>query len=665
MARFTRVALAVAVLSALATGPAAALEITLLYGRITGGELGGFGYQVRNAGDLNGDGTPDIVVGAPFDSTRGLNAGRAFVWFGGSGLTGEPDLILEPANGGDYFGFAVAGVGDVDNDGFDDLAIGAPRALRGAGRLGAVYLYRGGTFMNATVDRELEGEVGNDRFGWSVAPAGDMDRDNTDDFVVGAPYNNLDGTGVGRVYLFVGQGSMSSVGPAADVIFSGEPSGGPTNSANFAKFAPDGVAISGPGFGFTVASVGDFRGDGRACVAVGAPGALGATGRAYLYFAASSINQLPSADPSVTLTNDTRNEEFGWSVASGGRVDTDSRTDLLVGAPGTSGSRGSVHVYYGASSPSSTISNSDLERFQGVSPYRFGHSVAPAGDAEGSNNSWLVGAPANAIAGVNAGRAYLYRGTSNTPTDLGPINAGGAPVAEDQWGHSLDGLLGDLDGDGLDDFIVGAPTGNAPDNAVRGILALVSSGSRIVASPTARIDAVRRDGSTLEISFSGTTLGSADDAVLYAEGRSRELARLGAGIWPDARGLVARVELSALPTDVVELSWTVDGFATTARFELPAFRSVHPSLLPPAPNPFNPRTTLSVDMPEAGPVRLRIFDLRGRTVRELYDGNLPAGIIPLVFDGTDDDGRRLASGGYVAVLEAGDRRDTRRLTLVQ
>jgi hypothetical protein len=665
MARFTGVALAAVVLSILAPRPAAALETTLLFGRVAGGELGGFGYQVRNAGDLNGDGVPDIVVGAPFDSTRGLNAGRAFVWFGGSELTGEPDLILEPANGGDYFGFAVAGVGDVDGDGFDDLAIGAPRALRGGGRLGAVYLYRGGTNMNAGVDAELEGEVGNDRFGWSIAPAGDMDRDNTDDFVVGAPYNNLDGSGVGRAYLFVGQGSMSSIGPAADVIFSGEPSGGPTNSTNFAKFAPDGVAINGPGFGFSVASVEDFRGDGRACVAVGAPGALGATGRVYLYFAASTSGQLPSASPSVTVTNNTSNEEFGWSVAGGGFVNTGSQADLLVGAPGTSGSRGSVHVYYGASSPPAVISSSSLERFQGVATYRFGFSVAGAGDAEGSNNNWLVGAPADAVAGINAGRVYLYRGTSSTPTVLVPENAGGAPLAEDQWGFSLDGLLGDLGGDGLDDFIIGAPTGNAPDNAVRGVLALVSSGSRVVATPTARLDAVRRYGSVVEISFSGTTLGAADDAVLYAEGRSRQLARLGAGIWPDARGLVAQVELSELATDIVELSWTVDGFAATASFELPAFRAVQPSLLPPVPNPFNPRTTLSVDMPEAGSVRLRIVDLRGRTVRELYNGNLQAGVTPLVFDGTDDGGRRLASGGYVAVLEAGDRRDTRRLTLVQ
>ena len=665
MARFTRMALAVAVFSALATGPAAALEITLLYGRVAGGELGGFGYQVRNAGDLNGDGVPDIVVGAPFDSTRGLNAGRAFVWFGGSELTGDPDLILEPANGGDYFGFAVAGVGDVDNDGFDDLAIGAPWAARGGGRLGAVYLYRGGTNMNATVDRDLEGEVGGDRFGWSIAPAGDMNRDGRDDFVVGAPYNSLDGLGVGRVYLFIGQGSMSSIGPDADVVFSGEPGGGPTNSTNFAKFAPDGVPINGSGFGFTVASVENFRGDGRACVAVGAPGTLGATGRAYLYFAASTSNQLPSATPSVTLTNNTANEEFGWSVASGGRVNTDTRIDLLVGAPGTNGSRGSVHIYYGASSPPSSISSSSLERFQGVSPYRFGHAVASAGDAEGSNNSWLVGAPANSLAGLNAGRVYLYSGTLSTPTDLGPVNAGGAPVAEDQWGHSVDGLLGDLDGDGLDEFVIGAPTGNAPDNAVRGILALVSSGSRIVALPTARLDAVRRSGSVVELSFSGETLGSVEDAVLYSQGRSRELARLGAGIWPDARGLVARVELAELQTDTVELSWTVDGLSTAASFELPAFRATVASLLPPAPNPFNPRTILSVDMPEAGPVRLRIFDLRGRIVRELYNGTLAAGITPLVFDGTDDEGRGLASGSYVAVLEAGDRRDTRRLTLVQ
>ena len=248
---------------------------------------------------------------------------------------------------------------------------------------------------------------------------------------------------------------------------------------------------------------------------------------------------------------------------------------------------------------------------------------------------------------------------------LVPENAGGAPLADDQWGHSLDGLFGDLDGDGLDDFIIGAPTGNAPDNAVRGVLAIVSSGSRVVAAPTARLDTVRRYGNLVEISFSGTTLVAADDAILYSKGRVSELARLGAGIWPDARGLVARVEISELPTDTVELSWTVDGFAAAASFELPSFRAVQPSLLPPSPNPFNPRTTISVDMPETGPIRLRIFDLRGRTVRELYHGTLPAGITPLVFDGTDDGGRRLASGGYVAVLEAGDRRDTQRLTLVQ
>ena len=77
---------------------------------------------------------PDIVVGAPFDSTRGLNAGRAFVWFGGSELTGDPDLIFEAVNGGDYFGFAVSmSMGSV--------VVGAPRDGDGGAIAGAGYFF--------------------------------------------------------------------------------------------------------------------------------------------------------------------------------------------------------------------------------------------------------------------------------------------------------------------------------------------------------------------------------------------------------------------------------------------------------------------------------------------------------------------------------------------
>ena len=85
----------------------------------------------------------------------------------------------------------------------------------------------------------------------------------------------------------------------------------------------------------------------------------------------------------------------------------------------------------------------------------------------------------------------------------------------------------------------------------------------------------------------------------------------------------------------------------------------------PASQASSGRVLLRFDLARASRVEAQIFDLRGRTVRELYNGTLQAGITPLQFDGTDDDGRRLASGGYVAVLEAGDRRDTQRLTLVQ
>jgi hypothetical protein len=269
---------------------AQAIEFTLFFGQPSGGELGQFGYNVRSAGDLNNDGYPDIVAGAPFDNTVGQNAGRAFVWFGGPEMTGQPDLILDDSNGFDYFGFAVAGVGDLDGDGYDDLA--------------------------------------GDRFGWSIAGAGDMNRDSRDDMVVGAPYNDALGKDVGRAYVFVGASSVSSMGPDPDVIWSGEAGGGPTNSTNFTNFAPDGQPIDGPGFGYSVANLFDFRGDSRAAVAVGAPGQNGATGRAYLFIAASSSNQLPASTAHVTFTNNVSNEEFGWSVANGGYINSGSQADL-------------------------------------------------------------------------------------------------------------------------------------------------------------------------------------------------------------------------------------------------------------------------------------------------------------------------------------------------
>jgi hypothetical protein len=653
---------AIALLALCAPG-AQALEFTLFFGQASGGELGEFGYQVRGAGDLNGDGYPDIVVGAPFDSTLGLDSGRAFVWFGGPGMTGDPDLILDDTNGGDYFGFAVAGVGDLDGDGFDDLAVGAPGFDFSGLDRGRVYVYRGGMNMDDTPDNNFEGEFGGDRFGWSIAGAGDMNRDGRNDMIVGAPYNSTGGNNVGRAYLFVGASSIMTMGPDPDVTWSGVAGGAPTNTTNFASFAPDGQPINGPGFGYSVANLSDFRGDGRAAVAVGSPGQSGAQGRAYLFIASSTTGALPPTTPRATFTNNIANEEFGWSVASGGDVNGDGRADLLIGAPGTNGSTGSVRIYYGSSSASGTVSSPSLERSRGVTGDRFGHAISGAGDIEGGANHWLVGAPGDDSAGLNAGRVYLYSGISSNPTVIGPRGGGTAPVAEDQWGFSLDGLFGDLDGDDKNEFIVGAPTGNDPSNAVRGVLALVSSGNRIVAAPDVRLAGTRRIGTDVEISFDTVIHGNIDQVSLLNEGRA--VAHWGAGIEPTLRGLRAVVPVSDLRTETVVLQWSVDGVPGSQEFNLPSMVSRVATLHPAVPNPFNPRTTLSVELPEATRVRLRVFDLRGRVVKELLDENLPAGVTPVDFDGTDSRGRRLSSGSYVAVLEAGEYRATRRLTLVQ
>jgi hypothetical protein len=655
----TAVILAVCILPATAQ----AIEFTLFFGQPSGGELGQFGYNVRSAGDLNNDGYPDIVAGAPFDNTVGQNAGRAFVWFGGPEMTGQPDLILDDSNGFDYFGFAVAGVGDLDGDGYDDLAVGAPGFdFNGADR-GRVYIYRGGFNMDANPDNDFEGEVGGDRFGWSIAGAGDMNRDGRDDMVVGAPYNDALGKDVGRAYLFVGASSVSSMGPDPDVIWSGEAGGGPTNSTNFTNFAPDGQPIDGPGFGYSLANLFDFRGDSRAAVAVGAPGQNGATGRAYLFIAASSSNQLPASTAHVTFTNNVSNEEFGWSVANGGYINSGSQADLLVGAPGGFGNRGTVHGYYGSSSTSGEVSSASFERSQGISGYRFGFAVAGAGDVDGGGGNWLVGSPTHAASGRDAGQVYLYSGTSSSPTPIGPQGGGTAPVAEDFWGFSLDGLLGDLDGDGRDDFLVGAPGGNAPDNAVRGAVALVSSGTRVVPTPSVRLAGARREGTRAVVSFDANLHGDPDQIALLNEGRV--LARWGEGIHPESRGFTATFAMTELRSNSVVLQWSVNGVPGNQHFELPQLLGRVPTLHPASPNPFNPRTTLAVELPERARVKLSIYDLRGRHLRDLFDGNLDAGVTPIEFDGTDSRGRRLSSGSYFAVLETGEFRATRRVTLVQ
>lgn len=624
-----------------------------------------FGHCVADAGDVNGDGWPDFVVGAPFDNTKGAQAGRAFVWFGGPELRFAPDVVLDSGSAGDWFGWSVAGIGDFDDDGYDDVAVGGPGDDAPGDKQGAVWVYFGGPDFDGSQNQKFAGEQGGDRFGWSVSAAGDLDRDGIDDFVVGAPYADGPLVDSGHVHLFLGDDNTISTTAAR--IWQGPALAGPAPTApttDFVAFAPDDVSIAGPGFGWSVASVADFRGDGRSSVVVGAPGAAGAQGRAYIFFAGSSLNTLPLTTPSVTFTNNTADQQFGWSVSSGGRISNDARDDLLIAAPGALSDRGFVRVYYGVASPAATIDTANLERTGEVSGDRFGFAVAGIGDFDGNGGDWLVGAPARDDDGVDAGWVYRFDRTNGTAVDVRAVNRSGTGVAGDQWGFAVSGAGGDLDGDGFDDFLVGAPAANNTAGAVRGNVAIVSAGPGVVATPRVDLVVASREDGSFELFFASERLARATHAELWrVDGAALALATLDAGIEREAEGLRAVLPLDA-SIRRVQLRWTVDEIEQRQEFDVPSSR-VSAVLHAPAPNPFNPRTVLRFEVPRGESYTLRVLDVRGRVVRELERGTGTGVLVESDFDGHDDEGRVLASGVYLVQLQSADRLQTVRAVMLK
>ncbi|MBL0108091.1 MAG: FG-GAP repeat protein [Ignavibacteria bacterium] len=122
-----------------------------------------FGYSVSSAGDVNSDGYADLIVGAPFNDAGGLNAGRAYIYFGGSIINSGVDVILTGLAASDRFGFYVSTAGDVNGDGYSDVIVGAPFNNAGGTDAGRAYIYFGGSAMNNVADLIMTGEAAGDQ----------------------------------------------------------------------------------------------------------------------------------------------------------------------------------------------------------------------------------------------------------------------------------------------------------------------------------------------------------------------------------------------------------------------------------------------------------------------------------------------------------------------
>jgi len=466
---------------------AARTQATIVVQNTNGGAAlaSAFRYAERLPSDLDDDGLADAAL-------SGVDA--VFLFFGDALLADKssltPDLAVRAATPGVDFGASTA-CADLNGDQRADLVVGAPLDDGGGADAGAVYVFFGPFSASATprlsstASAVFRGQSAGDHFGAAIA-LGDVNGDTLPDLVVGAPSNDQGAQDAGAVYVFRGRTGFASL-PAtgADVRLTG------TNG-------PD-------AFGAAVGT-GDVDGDGRGDLLVGAPqrGASGGSSGAAFVFRGGPALAGGSANLAQIVISGDSGDRFGSAILAAD-VDGDDIGDLCVcasEADRTADLSGSVFVYRGGAglrSGATTTAQSILDAE--AAGDRLGTSIA-AGDADGDGRAdLLIGAPQHDVPAANGGRAYLVFGglIGNAPVDAAvDVLLLAENSAGDSFGTAV--ALGDLDGDGRDDLLVGAPFANAGVADCGRVYVFLGSGLAATRSAAA-------DDATFTGSQAGLTLG--------------------------------------------------------------------------------------------------------------------------------------------------------------
>ena len=374
-----------------------------------------FGWIARNLGDVDGDGVADVVTSAPTKAIGGAAAGRIYVYATGSGA------LRWTADGkpGDRLGIGVEAAGDTNHDGTPDVIAAAPGA-------GYARVYSGD---DGRVLLTLKAENPADAYGRHVAGIGDVDRDGCDDVIVGAPNNDAGGEDAGRAYVYsgkdgrviltlTGERAKDNFGSAVAgwsngkqiMILVGAPAGAPSKRGRtyvYSSLSSTPAFLieaeeTSAGLGAMFLSVpGDVDGDGVADAyasdfsnSAKGPG----TGRTFIHSGKDGRRLL-------ALTGETAGEGFGTSPSVAGDVNGDGHADLIVGAwqyAGAATSGGRAYLYSGKDG---TL----LKTYTCRTPWdTFGFDAVTLGDVDADGTSdFLITSAWSGVRGYHSGRMFV------------------------------------------------------------------------------------------------------------------------------------------------------------------------------------------------------------------------------------------------------------------